>query len=380
MAFVGNPRGVTIFIGVILMIMGGLGLIKFAFYGVLILLVLGIIIFTAQYLRSSGGGGFQTFLQRIWSDWRLIFLILVIFFSAILLFLLIFVKGGGFISTLIGLAGDTPGIADDSVWKPFLLLIFGIFLVLFGVGVLHKILGALLLLAGITTGSISGGTSGISNVLQKFGAVNPNYFLFIIALLMGIFLLWKVKGILPKFLGVLLPLFTLPPVATRINEGLITIFIGFFDLYDFFGISWLALVLGILSVLSGFYIFERIIKNPGEFPPNVKVIGFLLASLAILLSFSEIGIIFFDFLNDLILLPVIDFFNNLTSFAPEIGDVFGPGFYFVTGILLVFSGEQLKGAANLGYTKARDYVRRIPRGPGPGPGFTPGAAPPGAGP
>lgn len=382
-----HARKITLLIGVILMLMGGLGLIKFAFYGVLILLVLGVIIFIAQYIRGSGGGGFRSFLERIWSDWRLIFLIIVILFSVILLFLLLFVKGGGFVSTLTNIAGNTPGIGDDSVLRPLLILVFGIFLVFFGIGVFHKVLGVLLLLAGITTGAISGTALGITDVFSKFGSANPNYMLFFIALATGIFMLWKIRGVLPKFLGVLLPLFTLPPVAERIKEGLDTIFIGFFDLYTFFGISWISLVLGIFAVLSGFYIFEKVIKRQEEFSQTMKFIGILLASLLILFSFSELGIIFFEFFNDFIFVPIFspinDFLTGITGFAPEIGNAFGPGFYFVVGVILVFSRKALewgyKQAGDIGVGSAikehaRRQVERIrPRGgPGTPPrGFTP---------
>lgn len=356
-----HSNKIAAFIGLILIFIGGLGLLKFAFYGSIFLLVLGVILFGIEYVRKARRGDeivSESFIKTVFSDFRLIFLLIVILFTLLVLFLLL-LKAGGFIRTILSLASHIPGIGADSLLRSFLILVFGLILLFFGPGFWQRIMGILLLIAGITIGDLVSGTStSIVVLLDSFGSAEPNYLLFFIALFTGLLMLFKLKGVLPKFLGILLPLFTFPPVSGTIARGLNTTVTILLGEPSIFGISPLTIVLGILSLLSGFYIFEKISKDPmGVYSAGVKATGVLLASLLIIFSFSGLGSIFLGFLSDTIFRPIMQFFLSFVDFAPDIGSLFGSGFYFVVGVILLFSESRLKGFAQKGRDLAVGAVK-----------------------
>lgn len=263
-------------------------------------------------IASVGYGTFMFFRQRIPPGKRwFIFLIT----SIIVLVLILSFLGIGLINPIIGFAGIVSGLFNLEIIRPTILLVVGLFLIFYG-KVMFKIMGLFVVFIGFT-----GAAGDVASIFSKLGATNSNYFLFAIALMVGLILLFKVHGSFPKILGVFLPILTFPPVAEQVNVGIGTLFSTYDVVPGYLTIS--ALLIGLLAILSAIYMMKEARYSGGTTG------GMFLAVLLIMFSFSQLVSLFLDPIIGILQGPL----NLIGSFEPSYNSIF---VFFVGIVCLLY--------------------------------------------
>jgi len=229
-------------------------------------------------------------------------------------------------------------------------LLCGVLLMVLG-GFFHKFLALMLLFFGIT-GSIDYLESFTEFTMTGISVNFPNYFLFIVSVLTGILLLVKIKGKLPKILGVVLPIATFPMVSRILIENYNYFFDFSFEIKEFtIGIGTILIMF--LSIISAIYLLTKL---RGE-SKTVKSVSMVLSLLLIVSSLPFVFVTLLEYIG-IATQAITEFFDEYTSVG------FSVRFIIVLIGLICFVGKEKarsfagKTFSKQGFKKAKGWMKK----------------------